>query len=138
MWWKKKQDMERINYTSGAHWEDIVGYSRAMKVGNIIEVSGTVAVDEKNNVVGVNEPYEQTKYILNKIKTVLEKAGSGISDVVRTRMYVTDIARWEDVGRAHGEFFKDIKPASTMVEVKSLIHRDMMVEIEVTAVISKD
>jgi reactive intermediate/imine deaminase len=130
--------MERINYTSGAKWEDIVGYSRAMKAGNIIEVSGTVAVDENNNVVEASDAYAQTKFILNKIKRVLEAAGSGMKDVVRTRMYVTDILKWEDVGRAHGEFFKEIKPASTMVEVKSLIHRDCLVEIEATAIISKN
>ena len=127
--------MERINYTSGAKWEDIVGYSRAVKVGNIIEIAGTVAVDENNNVVGIGDAFAQTQFILNKIKKVLEAAGSGIQDVVRTRIFVTDIARWEDVGRAHGEFFKEIKPASTMVEVKSLIHRDMLVEIEASAVI---
>ena len=135
MLWKRKQKIERINYTSGAKWEDIVGYSRAVKVGNVIEIAGTVAVDESNNVVGVGDAFEQTKFILNKIKKVLEAAGSGIHDVVRTRIFVTDIAKWEDVGRAHGEFFSEIKPASTMVEVKSLIHRDMLVEIEASAVV---
>lgn len=135
MLWKKKQRMERINYTSGAKWEDIVGYSRAVKIGNVIEIAGTVAVDENNSVVGIGDAFVQTTFILNKIKKVLEAAGSGLQDVVRTRIFVTDIAKWEDVGRAHGEFFKEIKPASTMVEVKSLIHRDMLVEIEVTAVI---
>lgn len=127
--------MERINYTSGAKWEDIVGYSRAVKVGNIIEIAGTVSVDENNNVVGVGDAYLQTQFILNKIKKVLEAAGSVIHDVVRTRIFVTDIAKWEDVGRAHGEFFREIKPVTTMVEVKSLIHRDMLVEIEASAVI---
>jgi enamine deaminase RidA (YjgF/YER057c/UK114 family) len=130
--------MERINFTGGTKWEDIVGYSRAVKIGNIIEISGTVAVDENNDVVGVGDAFAQTKFILDKIKKVLEAAGSGMHDVVRTRMYVTDILKWEDAGRAHGEFFKEIKPASTMVEVKSLIHRDVLVEIEATAIISKD
>ncbi|MBA3285712.1 MAG: RidA family protein [Nitrosopumilus sp.] len=127
--------MKRTNYSSGAKWEDIIGYSRAVKIGNIIEVSGTVAVDNENNVVAVGDAYKQTEFILNKIKNVLELAGAKMEHVVRTRMYVTDILKWEDVGRAHGEFFKGIQPASTMVEVKSLIHRDVLVEIEATAVI---
>jgi enamine deaminase RidA (YjgF/YER057c/UK114 family) len=138
MLWKKKESMKRTNYSSGAKWGKIVGYSRAVKMGNVIEISGTVAVDNDNNVVGVGDAYKQTGFILNKIKNVLEAAGSGMKDVVRTRMYVTDILKWEDVGRAHGEFFKEIQPATTMVEVKSLIHRDYLVEIEATAIISKD
>ncbi|MGI8893070.1 MAG: RidA family protein [Bacteroidia bacterium] len=135
MLWKKKEKLKRTNYSSGAKWEDIIGYSRAVKIGNIIEVSGTVAVDNENNVVAVGDAYKQTEFILNKIKNVLELAGAKMEHVVRTRMYVTDILKWEDVGRAHGEFFKGIQPASTMVEVKSLIHRDVLVEIEATAVI---
>src|SRR6185503_10102475 len=98
--------MQRTNYSSGAKWEDIVGYSRAVKVGNIIEITGTVAVDENSNLVGGYSAYEQTHYILEKIERVLERAGASLKDVVRTRMFVTDISRWEEYGKAHGEFFK--------------------------------
>lgn len=126
--------MERTNYSSGAQWEDIVGYSRAVKVGNIIEVSGTTAV-ENRVLIGKNDAYLQTKTILQKIEKVLHEAGASMKNVIRTRMYVTDIRQWEAIGRAHGEFFKDIKPASAMVEVNALIDPDMLVEIEVTAVV---
>lgn len=126
--------MERKLISSGAKWEDIVGYSRAVRVGNIIEVAGTTAV-ENGEVVGKKDAYIQTRYILQKIEKALKEAGATLNAVTRTRMYVTDISRWEDIGRAHGEFFRDIKPASTMVEVSSLVHPDMMVEIEVSAVI---
>ncbi|MBK7873577.1 MAG: RidA family protein [Saprospiraceae bacterium] len=126
--------MERTNYSSGAQWEDIVGYSRAVKVGNIIEVSGTTAV-ENRVLIGKNDAYLQTKTILQKIEKVLHEAGASMKNVIRTRMYVTDIRQWEAIGRAHGEFFKDIKPASAMVEVSALIDPDMLVEIEVTAVV---
>ena len=129
--------MERTNYSSGAKWEDIVGYSRAVKIGNIIEVTGTVAVDEHNQLVGGNSAYEQTKFILAKIESVLSKAGASMKDVIRTRMFVTDISRWEEYGAAHGEVFKDIKPCTTMVEVKSLIDKLFLVEIEASAVIDK-
>jgi enamine deaminase RidA (YjgF/YER057c/UK114 family) len=125
--------MERKNYTTGAPWEDIVGYSRAVQVGKQIEVSGTVAADE-NGVVGKGDPYAQTKFIIAKIEKVLLQAGFALQDVIRTRIFVTDISRWEQVGRAHGEFFKDIKPATAMVEVSSLIEKDYLVEIEMTAV----
>jgi enamine deaminase RidA (YjgF/YER057c/UK114 family) len=127
--------MQRVNYASGAQWEEIVGYSRAVRVGNLIEVTGTVAVDENNQVVGKNDPYEQTKYILHKIEKVLERAGAAMKDVIRTRIYVTDISRWEEYGRAHGEFFSKIKPCTTMVEVSGLISADYMVEIEATALL---
>lgn len=127
--------MERINYSSGAKWEDIVGYSRAVKIGNIIEVTGTVAVDEKSKLVGGNDAYLQTKYIIQKIEKVLQRAGATLQDVVRTRMFVTDITRWEEYGRAHGEFFKDIKPCTTMVEISKLIAPEYLVEIEATAII---
>lgn len=126
--------MNRTNYSSGAKWEDIVGYSRAVKIGNIIEVSGTTAIEE-GVLVGKNDAYLQTKIILQKIEKVLQEAGASLEDVVRTRMYVTDISRWEEVGRAHGEFFRHIKPASAMVEVSALIDPEMLVEIEVTAVV---
>ncbi|HRE39247.1 MAG TPA: RidA family protein [Chitinophagaceae bacterium] len=129
--------MSRTNYSSGAKWEDIVGYSRAVRVGNIIEVTGTVAVDENNQLVGRDDAYAQTKYIIKKIEKVLYSAGASLKDVVRTRMYVTDIARWEEYGKAHGEFFKDIKPCTTMVEVKGLIAPEYLIEIEATAIISE-
>jgi enamine deaminase RidA (YjgF/YER057c/UK114 family) len=129
---------KRINISSGAKWEDIVGYSRAVRVGNMIEVAGTTAVDERSEIVGVNNPYEQTKYILAKIEKALIEAGASMKDVVRTRMFVTDISKWEEIGKAHGEFFKEIKPAASMIEVKGLINPELLVEIEVTAVLSED
>lgn len=129
--------MKRTNYSSGAKWEDIVGYSRAVKIGNTIEVTGTVAVDENNNLVGGNNAYEQTKFILQKIEKVLARAGATLKDVVRTRMFVTDISRWEEYGRAHGEFFKDIKPCTSMIEIKGLIAPEYLIEIEATAVTSE-
>lgn len=127
--------MKRTNYSSGAKWEDIVGYSRAVKIGNIIEVTGTVAVNESNEPVGGNA-YEQTKFIIQKIEKVLIQAGASLNDVIRTRMFVTDISRWEEYGKAHGEFFKDIKPCTTMVEVNKLIAPEFLIEIEVTAIIA--
>lgn len=126
--------MVRINYSSGAKWEDIVGYSRAVKIGDIIEVTGTVAVDENSNLAGGDDAYEQTRFIIQKIEKVLQKAGASLKDVVRTRMFVTDISRWEEYGRAHGEFFKDIKPCTTMVEVSRLIAPEYLIEIEATAI----
>ena len=127
---------KRINISSGAKWEDIVGYSRAVKIGNVIEVAGTTAVDEDGNTVGVNDPYEQTRYALSKIEKALQAAGATMKDVVRTRMFVTDISKWEDIGRAHGEFFREVKPTASMIEVKGLISPELLVEIEVTAIIS--
>ena len=128
--------MQRTNYSSGARWEDIVGYSRAVKIGNTVEVTGTVAVDDNSNLVGGNSAYEQTKFIIQKIEKVLQKAGASLQDVVRTRMFVTDISRWEEYGKAHGEFFKDIKPCTTMVEVSKLISPEYLIEIEATAIIN--
>jgi enamine deaminase RidA (YjgF/YER057c/UK114 family) len=128
--------MKRTNYFSGAQWEDIVGYSRAVKVGNVVEVTGTVAVDENGLPVGKDDAYGQTKFIIEKIETVLQKAGASLKDVVRTRMFVTDISRWEKYGKAHGEFFKDIKPCTSMIEVKGLIAPEYLIEIEATAIIS--
>mgnify|MGYP005749624047 CR=1 FL=1 len=127
--------MKRKNISSGAVWEDIVGYSRAVRVGNIIEVAGTTAT-EGSEIIGKGSAYEQTKYTLHKIEKALEEAGATLTDVVRTRIYVTDISQWEDVGRAHGEVFKSIKPASTMVEVSALINPELLVEIEATAILS--
>lgn len=123
----------RKNISSGAKWENIVGYSRAVVFDNTMEISGTVAVDVNNNLVGKDDPYAQTKYILQKVNGVLIEAGFTIADVVRTRIFVTDISQWEAVGKAHGEFFQAVKPATSMVEVRSLISPEYLVEIEVTA-----
>jgi len=128
--------MQRTNYSSGAKWEDIVGYSRAVKVGNTIEITGTVAVNENNELVGLDNAYAQTKFILQKIEKVLKDAGASLSDVVRTRMFVTDISRWEEYGKAHGEFFASIKPCTSMIEVKGLIAPEYLIEIEATAIIT--
>lgn len=128
--------MERTNYSSGAKWEDIVGYSRAVKVGNIVEVTGTVAVDENSLLVCKDDAYGQTKFIIEKIEKVLKKAGASLKDVVRTRMFVTDISRWEEYGKAHGEFFAFIKPCTSMIEVKGLIAPEYLIEIEATAILS--
>ena len=127
--------MTRTNYSSGAKWEDIVGYSRAVRVGNIVEVTGTVAVDDDGEVAGGQDHYQQTKFVIKKIETVLQRAGASLKDVVRTRMFVTDISKWEDYGKAHGEFFKDIKPCTSMIEVSSLIDPAFLIEIEATAII---
>lgn len=128
---------KRINISSGTKWEDIVGYSRAVRIGNMIEVAGTTAVDEKGQVVGLGDPGEQTKFILSKIEKALTSAGATLNDVIRTRMFVTNIADWETIGRIHGLYFKDIKPVATMVEVKSLISPELFVEIEVTAILDE-
>lgn len=123
----------RTNYSTGAKWEDIVGYSRAVRVGNTLEISGTVAT-EGSGVIGKGDFYIQTRFILEKIEKVLLQAGFTLSDVVRTRMFVTDISQWEKVGKAHGEFFKEIKPVTSMVEISALIDPDYLVEIEATAI----
>lgn len=127
--------MDRINYSSGAKWEEIVGYSRAVRMGNIIEVTGTVAIDDNNQVVGAGNAYEQTAFIIRKIENVLQKAGAGLEHVIRTRLFVTDISRWEEYGKAHGEFFGAIRPCTTMVEVSKLIAPEFLVEIEATAIL---
>lgn len=123
----------REKISSGAPWEKIVGYSRAVSVGNVIELSGTVAV-ENGETVGKGDAYLQTITILQKIKKVLEQAGFSMNEVVRTRMYVTDISQWESIGKAHGEFFAEVQPATTMVEVSRLIDDDYLVEVEATAI----
>ncbi|HEY2722115.1 MAG TPA: RidA family protein [Chitinophagaceae bacterium] len=128
--------MERINYSSGSKWEDIVGYSRAVKVGNIIEVAGTVATGPDGDVVGKNDAYAQTFHVYQKIAEVLKKAGAGMKDVVRIRMFVTDISRWQEYGKAHSVFFNKIKPTTTMVEVRALIEPDYLIEIEASAIIT--
>jgi enamine deaminase RidA (YjgF/YER057c/UK114 family) len=127
----------RTNYSSGSKWEEIVGYSRAVKVGNVVEVTGTVASGDDGNVVGKNDPYVQTKYIYEKIQKVLQQAGAEMKDVVRVRMFVTDISRWQEYGKAHSEFFKNIKPCNTMVQVSALIEPDYLIEIEATAIIEE-
>ena len=119
---------------SGSSWEDIVGYSRAVRVGNIIEVAGTTAMDG-DTLIGKDDVYAQAKYIFQKIEKALQQLGSSLKDVVRTRMYVTNIGDWELAGKAHGEFFAGIKPVATMVEVNRLINDDLLIEIEVTAII---
>ena len=127
----------RINFSSGSKWEDIVGYSRAVKVGNVVEVTGTVASGDDGNVVGKDDAYAQTKFIYQKIEAVLQRAGAEMKDVVRVRMFVTDISRWQEYGKAHSEFFKEIKPCNTMVEVSALIEPDYLIEIEATAIIDE-
>jgi enamine deaminase RidA (YjgF/YER057c/UK114 family) len=129
-------DNQRTLYASGAQWESLVGYSRAVKVGNTIEVSGTVATDEEGVTIGEGDAYLQTKYILQKIETVLLQAGASLKDVVRTRMFVTDISQWQEYGRAHGEVFKGIHPCTSMVEIKALIAPGYLIEIEATAIIT--
>ena len=126
----------RSNYSSGAPWESIAGYSRAVRIGNIIEVAGTTAVDTEGQVVGAGDISRQTYYIFNKIRNALNHAGSKMSDVIRTRMYLTDINDWEAVARVHGDIFSDIKPVSTLVEVSGLIDKELLIEIEVSAVVS--
>ncbi len=123
----------RINIGSGAPWEETVGYSRAVKVGPLIEISGTTAIDEHGDLVGVGDAYVQTQFIIGKAQKALQQLGADLENVVRTRLYVTDITQWEAIGKAHGEYFKAIKPAATMVEVRALIDPKMLVEIEFTA-----
>ena len=126
----------RTNFSSGAVWEDVVGYSRAVKVGNIVEVSGTVAADEEGNVIGRDDAFQQTAYILQKIGRALNEAGCSFKDVVRTRMFVTDISRFNEYAQAHAEVFSSIKPCTSMIEVRSLVSLDYLIEIEVTAIIA--
>ena len=126
--------MKRELLSSGAPWEEIVGYSRAVRVGNTIEVSGTTAV-ENGSVMHIGDPAAQARAVLEKIKSAIEKLGGTLEDVVRTRMFVTDISRWEEIGKVHGEFFSAIKPATTMVEVSKLIDPEILVEIEATAIV---
>ena len=124
---------EREKYSSGAKWEGIIGYSRAVKVGTRIYVTGTTATDENSNIVGIGDAYAQTVQVILNIEKALKALGAGLENVVRTRMFVTDISRWEEYGKAHGEFFSEIMPATTMVEVSKLIDPEMLIEIEADA-----
>jgi enamine deaminase RidA (YjgF/YER057c/UK114 family) len=127
----------RVRISSGGPWESVVGYSRAVRVGPHVYVAGTTATDETGAIVSPGDAYAQTRYVLLKVMAALRVAEAMMEDVVRTRMYVTDISRWEEIGRAHGEFFRDVRPVATMVEVKALIDPAMLVEMEVEAYVSR-
>jgi len=129
-------DSQRQNISTGAPWEAVIGYSRAVRVGNLVSVSGTVAIDQEGRVVGPGDAARQTEYILQKIEKALKEAGASLSDVIRTRIFVTDISQWEAIGRVHGAVFHNIRPATSMVEVKALISPEYLLEIEAEAIIT--
>lgn len=128
----------RTNISSGRPWESLVGYSRAVRVGNTVVTAGTAPVGDDGRVLGKDDPYAQTMHCLRTIESALKKAGAALTDVVQTRIYVTDISQWQEIGRAHGEVFKEIRPATTMVEIRRLIDADMLVEIEAMAIVDTE
>jgi enamine deaminase RidA (YjgF/YER057c/UK114 family) len=129
---------QRQNISSGTKWEDIAGYSRAVRIGNLVYISGTTATDANGDIVGPNDPYKQTVFIIQKIERALHEAGASLDDVVRTRIFVTNASQWEAVARAHAAFFRDIRPANTLVEISALIGEGYVVEMEADAVIQDD
>ena len=129
------EPMSRSYVSTGTPWEPVVGYSRAVRVGAMVFVSGTTATDERGEVVGVGDAAAQTRQAIRNLQSALEQLGASLADVVRTRMFVTDITQWEEIGRVHGEFFRDVRPAATMVEVRRLIDPRMLVEIEADALV---
>ena len=129
--------MKRENISSGTKWEPVVGYSRAVKVGNQVFIAGTTATTEEGSLIGVGDPYAQTVQIIRNIEKALKKAGGTLENIVANRIYVTHIEHWQEVGRAHGEYFKNIRPATTLVEVKGLVEPEMLVEIDSVAVLDE-